>query len=345
MTAHLLDPYPHVTLKGTVARVASSEQLSMMNVELIHHFLTSTSFTLWHRKTGPKIWGEVIFEAALQHPPLLSGLLATAAAHKATLLHEPGAVDRYTAFALEKRSDAFNGLMSLLSNPTPETAIETFSLTSLLATWAFASRNLPMALDLLGPSSNSVDRTIGTIQGRRPPLEQFLTLVSKASGTTAVVGKLRPWLKNTAIEEKITLPQFEPEPDVPRHVERALLDLQSRLQGDPSLLTMLDSSHVLIPLRALLHVLTCPDHFNILIVWALRLPSSFIRALSSRNPGALTILAYWVACLDSFDYWWTNGWGFDLVQEIVNSVSDSWMPLLEWPMAVVGCDTTMIAPA
>lgn len=310
-------------------------QFNLMEMELIHHFLTWTCHTLWHRPARKTIWVDTIFKTALEYPPLLNAVLATAATHKITLLRGADTVPRYTAVALSRRADAFSAFMPLVSNPTPDKAVAIFGFTSMISIWAYASSNLPASLDLLGQSIKDPKLSFDALQQEHSPLFRFLQFVTLVSGTTATMRRIRGWLENTAVREMVARPNLEPHPFVSHHAEEALHQLSLQMQNESSTRVMLGSQCPYVPLRALLHVLSCPDHFNILVVWPLTLPPSFINSLYYRHPGALTVLAYWVACLHTFDNWWTNGWGYDLVYEIVGTVDSSWTKALDWPRSVV----------
>ncbi|KXJ86081.1 hypothetical protein Micbo1qcDRAFT_168882 [Microdochium bolleyi] len=146
-----ITPTPLFTAPSGILDGASSDSY-LVDMELLHFYLTCTYKTLWGRPEGKLVWRDVIFREALAHPALLNGLLTTAALHRIVLLgqsHGPAAAAVYHGVALYKQRQALEGLVVLLRSLNPDSCRAIFPLSMMVSFWSFVSREVPEELGIL----------------------------------------------------------------------------------------------------------------------------------------------------------------------------------------------------
>ena len=164
---------PSPTLPGP------TKKFDLLDIELIQHYCTRTYLTISSRLSTHVIWRDAVFKEAFRHEWLLNGIMATAALHKASML--PESSEDYAKVALAHQNAALNGYIPEVSRPNQDNSIAIFSLSLLLTIWAFASKDLPEGLKMVGATSASGD---GDLDGLplTSPSRQFANIITVLRG-------------------------------------------------------------------------------------------------------------------------------------------------------------------
>ena len=321
--------------------------MSLVDVEMTHFFSTKTYKTISFRREGQLLWRDVIFESSLTQPALLQGILTTAMLHKVTISDSPQTKQKYTEPALKKQGDALKSFIMILNEPSPSNCEALFCLSMLLTIWAFASRRLPPELNILYQSVFDQVPNALDAQGSRWPssIDDYVKIVGISQGVYAVIKETLDWLEDRPVSEFMRRCDTDTLPTVNADVDKALTELEDYLGGnqqasDPgspglSLEELELFGDQIQKLRLTFRFGQRPEWHDKVIGWPIMLPSPFAQAMKQRNPAALTILAYWAACLYALDdLWWIHGWPKALVIDICSIVQGPWKQFLKWPRQV-----------
>ena len=181
-----LVPAPQQTLASITPPPAPglAKKFDILDVELIQHYCTRTYLTISSRLATHVIWRDAVFKEAFRHEWLLNGIMATAALHKAALL--PKSSQDYAKVALTHQNAALSGYIPEVSRPNQDNSIAIFSLSLLLTIWAFASKDLPEGLKMVGASSASGDGNMDVRLPLTSPTLQFVQIISVLRGIVSV---------------------------------------------------------------------------------------------------------------------------------------------------------------
>ena len=262
--------------------------------------------------------------------------MATSALHKASLM--PESSQDYAKIALAHQNVALNGYILEVSRPNQENSIAIFSLSLLLTIWAFASKDLPEGLKMVGANSAS-----GDIDVRLPltsPSLQFAQIVTVLRGIYTIIQETGTWLQGD-IEEMLRYPRDGDLPPHTKEVEEAYDILSEAIKNYKGYDDSESRDMYVEQVSRLRNISRCRSvvewdgHIFSFFIMA---PVAFINGIKQANPIALAVFAHWAACLRCMDHhWWANGWPQTLVHDISALVDMRvWSQALEWPMRECG---------
>ncbi|KAH8678487.1 hypothetical protein BX600DRAFT_452117 [Xylariales sp. PMI_506] len=320
----------------------------LLDMDLIHFYLTSTYTTMWGRQGGQAVWRDAVFQEALGCPALLHGLLATAAMHKLVLGERTSATTGadYHSAALRRQKETIEGMVVLLDSLDERSCGAIFSLSVLVSFWAFASRTLPPDLSVLSiqditasavqaaSSSSSLVTPAPAVAGPalQSSIDQFIQLVRLVQPVRDIAVQGQHWLKTGRFSDLMRTPDIEGLPPLTEGVIAALDEVDTHLRAHPSMPRQFIDPKSRHCLRNMFRAAKSPDWAEILAGWPISLPRGFIDELRSREPAALTMLAYWAVCFHALDgRWWAAGWSQAIIDDVSASITGHWSKLVEWP--------------
>ncbi|KAH7024590.1 uncharacterized protein B0I36DRAFT_331671 [Microdochium trichocladiopsis] len=339
----------------------------VVDMELLHFYLTCTYKTLWGRAEGKLVWRDVIFREALAHPALMNGLLTTAALHRIVTLsatHGPSAAAVYHSVALHKQRQALEGLVVLLRSLDPESCRAIFPLSMMVSFWAFVSRDVPEELGILTtldinggiqPPTHNNNHNINsnhaspagftdpgtphqhqqqhiTLPPIKSTLDLFVELIRRIRAVQTIAQESISWLTQSQFLPLMAVPNYDTLPALPHGITQALHTLDAHIQRTPRIAAMLSGLDNRYSLSTMYKLSRCPDWLELVTGWPMTLPQSFVDELQRRNHAALTVFAYWLGCFQVLeDRWWARGWTAALIVEIEGTVrGGEWAPLVDW---------------
>ena len=292
--------------------------LEMMDLELLHHFTTSTCLTMTTDEGIREIYRLAIPRIALSHEILMHALLAMSALHL-SVLRSSG--NSYAAAAAEHHSRAVGLLRTAFPVRDTEHGNAIFVTSSLTAHYAYACRP-------------GVDGMLPTAPAW-VPLFRGIPETIHGCWDWLYKGEIAPMWIRKDIDQSRYVEDIE--------FQSSLLDLSRR--GAPGELDPeeLEDDHVLgiyrdemVELKnSWLLFRTTEPRVSSAFDWPCNMSLEFVQFIKERRPRALVMLAHHCVLVESIEdqYWWAKGRGADELRRIEGVLDEKWKHWLDWPMA------------
>ncbi|KAF2127510.1 hypothetical protein P153DRAFT_294672 [Dothidotthia symphoricarpi CBS 119687] len=293
------NPGSHISVSSPeTTQHVDSFDLSIPDMRLLHHW-TSKCYQSLHPDVPMKhdLWQNQMVELGFEHPFLLHGLLALSAVHKAASA-PPGDRQSLLLQADSHMSRALETHRRLLEEPTVATAVPMFSLSSTLVTYNLASAQLEKPEDPIG----SLHHCFMLLQGVKVVLDPQWDQI----GSTTVFAEMSAMvLGDETLKSVDDRAKGYEVPEILRLNELTELLLNSE---DKRACTSATSELHATALR-FRHMPPQSDCYSLLLRWGWNLPERFMKLLSSHNPVACIITAYFAALLaQGYPIWWIAEW-------------------------------------
>jgi hypothetical protein len=297
--------------------------LTMLDMELLHHYSISTSLTLSGDPVVRNYFHESVPRLGFSNPYVLQSVLALAASHLAHF--RPESRQYYYAHAKARHTSATAMATPLFSDISATTAVPMYCFSIMTLFIAFAS--LRDEDDLHYSSCDVVPSWMSLFRGVRIVLESnngsiFSSPIAYVFYSTEV---------NKIWHEK----QSELE---------ALMEFQGYLEastaGDEHTQQLLVG--VFQELRRALYFYYGEDLGNeakvrSLFTWMYRVPGEFVTLLKQKNQEATCVLAFFCVLLHQVEYhWWFQGWGVHLIDRIYTALDEVHRCRIKWPIQQIG---------
>ncbi|KAM0563753.1 hypothetical protein ACHAPJ_001485 [Fusarium lateritium] len=306
------------------------QELWARDCELMHHYCTVTADSLSVRKDLAYVWAVAVPRLGYQHPFVMHGILAIAAAHKAYLV--PSNRRTYLPLADYHQTLGSEGYRRYLQD---------FDLSNWMPVFGFASvvvlhmLTLPMRMDnrtLEEPITNIIELA-GLLRGIRTTLQPILRRIVKSEFAPVVFGiwlldsddevEPCPSLEHSAlpVDTWVALKRLRAfqEADIPagglEHYAKAMdnLETSTRLFAAAGLYAEVGVAHF----------------------WLYTVDDSVFLDLAAHKPHALLLFAYFFVYLAVFEktFWFTRGWSQQLMAKIEEGLASQpkFLEMLHWP--------------
>ena len=303
----------------------SDQENWVADLELLHHFTVYTSKSLFFTVNPPdernKIWEIAAPKEAFTHVFLLHQLLAIAAFHLAYL--EPHKRKKYAVQASQHQSMAIQGVRAALSNISPHNCHAVFATASLFFIGALADS---------GPAAQSFGG---------PNLDSLLDVFFLVKGVGGVMEEAEVELKSGPFAAAFVPAQGKVSPRLGQAIHHLEQDFYQRLLALPSddpvrmdLLT--ETANSLAGMRRAISSSATPE-YRILAAWPITMSERFISLLRQRNPVALGLLTHYCMIMHATEsgYWYTQGWGLGVMQDISRFISSPWNQDAVWALDLI----------
>ena len=297
----------------------STIELEMTNLELLHHFTTTTYATLSMDDDLREMWRLVVPQIAFSYEFLMHALLAMSALH----LNFLRAPDKpYAVAAARHHGKALGSLRTAFPALHKEHADALYAASMLTARYVYAC---PPIVESTLPSAP-----------RWIPVFRGIYIIVRRGWDWVCRGKLLPLLI-----EKMLNPGRDPHDRI--EFRDSLFDLSMR--GAPGELDPeeLEDDHVLETYREATEALKASwgQFWSIgpreaaVFRWPSTMSDEFLRYIVEQRPRALVLLAHHCVMIGSLDEpeWWTKGKGIDEIKRIEGVLDEKWKPWLDWPIA------------
>ncbi|KAF4964450.1 hypothetical protein FSARC_7636 [Fusarium sarcochroum] len=297
--------------------------LTILDLELLHHYSISTSLTLSSNPIVRNYFLESVPQVGFSHPYVLYSLLALAASHLAHF--RPESRRYYYAHARARHTAATSMATPLLAEISTTNMIPMYCFSIMTMFIAFASLrdedNIPFHDDSVLPS------WFALFHGVRTVLEANNGAIYSSSISFlfrhAEVERL--WGSNQA--DLVALIRFQ--------------DFigESTSEGEEARQLLLG---VFQDLRRSFYFFYDEDLGNeakirSLFTWLYRIPNDFLSLVRHSNSKALCILAFFCVLLHRVEYnWWFQGWGTHLIERIYTALDDGHRFWIKWPTQEIG---------
>jgi hypothetical protein len=306
---------PNPTLQGTMT------DLTLLDLELLHHFTTVTYQTLPLGSGHSDLWQVQVVRLGFSHDFLMRIILAVAALHLGVL--RPTYRAAYAIKASHHQGIALESVREVLNLGVDGSNCH--------AIFAFGLFVVMVAFGT--PRSEAID-----FDSAQKDILEGLQL---ARGCNSIVqpqwqhlstGPLAPILREGMHNETIPLHQVPGSDEI-----TGLL----RLCSNPSVAEDRDVTnayylaiHELLKSYSQLSLLKARglDMVAATFVWPVAVPQRFLTLLAERKTEAMVILAYYAVLLHGIDdKWFMTGWAKYLVSTIEKSIGDDWTEWLMFP--------------
>jgi hypothetical protein len=314
------------------------KEYTALDLELVNWYATETWRNLQHKAEAAVLWKGPLFELALHHPVFMDAILTTAAVHKLVVQPESPRREAYIDLILEKGLRIIPTMVENLNAPSKDNCIMIMASTILLTIWAFGSTSLPPRANLFRTPeivAQAPSPLNHTPMSSTPRIDEFLTHVTLAHGTLAVVVAMKDDIFQLGYGEMIMRPPFESLPMPPQNIVFGLevLEVQARTMADELDAELLEEYTVQIRrLHEMFQATAQRQWYDSVVGFAVRLPKSMVAQLAKRHPLALTMLAYWTAAVKAVDdTWYIHGWPKAVFEEINQVLAADWKSHLRIP--------------
>jgi len=294
----------------------------MLDLELLHHYLTHTEEIFSERQDGDlvtRVWRDETPKIAFGSDYVMHGLLGFSALHKAHT--QPEDAPKLRTSAVDHLDRALVLYRQRGGETSAENANARFLFTWFVVLFAFA----------IPPSV--------------PPIDAMAELFSLVKGVDAVTADAWFWVSQGPLAP-ILSHGFQPITRSPGgyHVPEGIdfgvghLDFMLGVEA-----MMLDDRRTcalaLAELKPIYdNVLRTQGHSTVgtIVCWPRQDSTAFANLVKRRLPQALVILAYYCVLLDVLDSrWWVHGWAARVLRDILGSVGVHWRRWVEWPVQSV----------
>ncbi|KAH7037557.1 uncharacterized protein B0I36DRAFT_314313 [Microdochium trichocladiopsis] len=317
---------------GSTLSPECSGRLNMADLELLHHYTTSTYATLTDNIALRDFYRCTYVELGLRCEYIMRTIFALAALHLAH--YRPSMRSHYLSLAAEHHQIASREALAAMNQLGPDTAPNLFIFSALTVFYAFGSPRKEHANDILffDTTTSGVPDWIFLLRGSFA-LVKTLSVEERQKGPLApVFGSGRDsWNAREAMAAA-------PDPDS----ERA-----SRLDALEGFLSR-PREHVPAHHRAVylhwLHELRKSMRHNdqalgdaTVFMWLFDFPDEVLPLLKQPTQEVLLILAHFVVLLDRMSArWWVQGWAAHLMGRIWSLLEDEYKIWVRWPMEQLG---------
>ncbi|PVH73999.1 hypothetical protein DL98DRAFT_468550 [Cadophora sp. DSE1049] len=292
------------------------------DLELLHHFSTSTYRTITNLPHLASIWQLDIPQMAFSNTFLMHGILAMAAFHFA---HErPDAAEEYTNVAVYHHTSALSLYRPLLDHITENNCAPVVAFSTLVAC-------LAVAMPQSSPDQQPLPAPRAVAAAYVKSMFKTLALVR---GVNMIVICTRQWIKHTSIAPLVNV-DVEMAFNCPldADVEGIMTSLETRIAEQAESEEMRDEY-----LSAVHRLRQCYPrgdwetiHQSMLMAWPVVVSDGFFMAMVEGRQIAIAILGIWGTILDLMrDVWWVSGKGRMLVDAAYELLPAGWEELFAW---------------
>ncbi|EKG20563.1 hypothetical protein MPH_02090 [Macrophomina phaseolina MS6] len=343
--------------------------LNMVDLELLHNFVTSTCFTISQNQELRTLWRVEVPRLAFQYDFVMRAILAVSAAHMAHW--KPDRADFYISRAIAHHKIGLRGPTTILPHVNKDNCSPLYIFSALTAILSLAMPRKPD--DILFVGSEGV--------------AEWLFLLR---GITSIVQSSRDWILNGSIGamiHRVNIPgvdptlqapyQGQPQPQGPASVDSNggggsashmatptttatattaieharppehdhLLELRRFIERDLSGSGLHDNIPIYMGAmdeleRSYTHVYNLgPADCNLrsIFSWACQVTNDYLMLLSQHTPHALLIFAHYSILLHRLDsFWWVKGWGTHLITRIYHLIEPVYRQWVRWPIEEIG---------
>ena len=296
-------------------------QLSLLDLELMHHYSTITCFEISRIPAKQSTWQISVPREALTYPFLMHALLAVSAAH---LMHiRPSRQHIYEEAATKHQNLALTSSIPFLNNITPINCHALFALSNIVSVLSLVFPH-PSAPPLSGLPSDPLDTILEfftVIRGVKTVLSSAEEWIAQGPLATFTQHNWEPSLAPLADDVKAAFECLErrveeaaDEPVLCEAYARAIQRLKVAFQTDELI----------------------RDEPGLAFIWPVVVPEGYMMGLRNRTPMALAILGHYAVLLHSSNGpWWLEGRGRLLLEAVCQVLPSEWLSAVDWPQETI----------
>ncbi|KAI0392634.1 hypothetical protein F5Y17DRAFT_351708 [Xylariaceae sp. FL0594] len=311
------------SVSSTPETPLAASWFSVDDLELFHHFITSTSLTLAEDPVARSFWRINVPQSGFQHHYVLKGVLALAALHLARL--RPRRRDSYVEQAMVHHSAASTMALPMITKASGENFPPVFHFSMLTTIITFARPRGPD--NLLVVSDGIIPDWLVITRGLRTLLQSEGDAVLSMASLDALFYQ---GMQLQTMWEQMN------------HEHEGLRDLANNFKGRVSPHKQAALEGGMLSLRrsfniASMNNATEEQRMRGTLMWMVMLPDDFSDLLKSQDSEALCVLAFFCVLLKRLEHlWWVEGWAFHLIERIYKTLDDKYRLWIRWPLEEIG---------
>jgi hypothetical protein len=286
--------------------------LNLVDLELLHNYVTSTAFTLHTDPAMKMLWRINVPQLGFQFDFVMRGILGLSALHMAR--YKPEKRDFYIAHAMQQHQMGLRMATPVLQDVTKEncTGVWVFSALTLFFTLA-SPRG---ASDFLLIGENGISDWLFLVKGTSFIIESSAQQLEEGPlGPMFLAGKRRSALREELLAQGP--PKEDPLGELLARITDSSVD-RTYLPAYASAIDVLRMSFVFIFAPGPPGYETA-DIFH----WVFRVDDDFLQLLKIQTQESMAILAYFCVILRRLDsQWWMEGWSTHLMAKIWNLLDE-----------------------
>ncbi|KAJ5032916.1 uncharacterized protein L3040_009505 [Drepanopeziza brunnea f. sp. 'multigermtubi'] len=302
-----------------------SNGLNLIDLELLHNFVTSTAFTIHTDPTMKIAWQINMPQVGFQYDFVMRGILALSALHMAH--YKPEKRDFYIQQAMLQHQIGLRIASEVLSNVSSENCTGVYAFSTLAVLYTMASPRKSWDLLLVGENA----------------LAHWLYLMKGTSFTNTFEEQLRQGALGSMFIAEGRQSQMRAQYMADKSARDDPLGELSNLIAQNSL-DLANKSDYLAAIETLRHCFVFyerggPPGYETgdVFTWIFGVTEQFLQLLGQHTQEALTIFAHFCVILKKLDsHWWMQGWSTHLVSRIWDLLDGEHRLWIRWPLEETG---------
>ncbi|KAI0114753.1 hypothetical protein F4814DRAFT_439880 [Daldinia grandis] len=298
---------------------------SALDLELLHHFTTSTCFTLSSEPLTRNFWRVNLPQIAFSFEYVLKGLLSLSALHLSRF--KPQRRDTLIEQAMVHHNASSSMALTILNDFTSPHSMPIFFFSMLTTCIAFANPKEPNNLLLI--SNGVMPEWLFLFRGMRSVIELNTDTMDSGMPLGFIFDSGK---QINEIWESTTPPEYEGLKELENTLKSYVKD-QQKLNELTHGIESLKRSFVFFYSSNF----TEDQRVRAAFIWLFKVPENFIKLLKERDSEALCVLSFFCVLLRRLDYiWWIEGWGVHLIGRIYSVLDEGYRLLIRWPIEEIG---------
>ncbi|KAH8700720.1 hypothetical protein BGW36DRAFT_374845 [Talaromyces proteolyticus] len=292
--------------------------MRLRELELMHHYATSTCETMAQHETDLDVWKRSIPAEAFKHEFLMDGIMALASLHIA--LHRPSNRWTYTELAVQYQASGLREFKATLNGIKEENCHALFGFSLIITVLAFA---FPECYG---------DQHLVT------PRDSIISIFELLRGVRAIKTSSHGSLRGGQMKALFNYPRPYMDPEDDEDVE-ALLKLRQRTdqlgkdvhpEKHNIYLSAIDCLE-----KSFGEIVGLPERgAGAIVAWPVMVPDDLMILFKEGDPLAMLILVhYGVLLLHVHNQWWGKNFGVRLIRhtsEALHQINPEWSSCCEW---------------
>ncbi|KAK8239598.1 C6 zinc finger protein [Phyllosticta capitalensis] len=321
-------PSPWMDTSTTPSSTQGPSGLDVAQLELFHHYCTSTAYTLYSLPGLQNFWRVNAPSIGFSHPFVLHGLLSMAASHLSRFDDERR--DYFQRQMEHHWGIAIRTATSVISHVDSENAPALYLFAVVASFIALGRGPRPGDFLIFGDKGVCEHRV----------LFHTIKLLVETSKLDLIHGILAPTICPGGRRVTMVL-EHDKIPEESEHLKELRLLLQEiEVKKDPNCKLYRQVATSLWVSYALVFDVDhaegqLPTHG--VFVWLFRLSDEFVECARQRKPVALVIFAHFCVLLHTLESsWWMKGWVYHLMSGIYKSLDREFRVWVQWPIEQIG---------
>lgn len=305
-------------------------QDNVLELELMHHFSTSTYRTTTSVADWQLIFQTVVPQLGFSHSFVLHGVFAIAAAHLAHL--RPHSSQYYIDLSSSYHAQALKMLNPALPNAIRTDCQAVFAFSSLMSVYSFAR----LASHALGKDSSGASSSLLPFSSEWITLTRGVASILVSSYAEITSGPFALFIMGHDPPEGV---QLSSEVNERLDCLSVLWKDAASYDADMQKAFIVAVERMKVCFLKLEHMEPGKCEVSAVLSWPAQVTGVYMDLLSEQHPVALVVLAHWLVALHKIKhFWWIGNGPARMMASIAAELPDSWHAWIQWPSNTITPD-------